>query len=309
MTKRDFLTTGDVSAAEWQALIRQAAAYKRNRRLDRGRLSGKTVALVFQKPSMRTRAAFEVAVTHLGGSVMSLGKDEIQLGYREPVKDAARVLSRYVDAIVVRTFAHRDAEEFAAYSTVPVINGLSDLHHPCQALADWLTIQEHFGRLKGLQVAYVGDGNNVLHSLVEGACALGVSVRVATPKGYEPDAAIWRRASSRMPKGSSLSLGHDPAAAVRGADVVYTDVWVSMGQELERQKRLRAFAGFQVNDALLSRAKPGCRVLHCLPAHRDEEITNAVMEGRRSLVFDQAENRLHAHKAILALLLAKGKNR
>ena len=305
MKKQDFLTVGDVTPQEWRALLRLAADCKRVRTLGRGWLAGRIVALVFQKPSMCTRAAFEVAVVQLGGHVMSLGKEEIQLGQREPIKDAARVLSRYVDALVVRTFAHRDAEEFAAFATVPVINGLSDRHHPCQALADWLTIGEAFGGLRGLQVAYVGDGNNVLHSFAEGAAALGVRLRVATPRGYEPDRTVWRRVAARRRSGAALTMGHDPAAAVRGADVVYTDVWTSMGQEAERAGRLRAFKGFQVNEALLKRAKPGCRVLHCLPAHRGEEITNAVMEGARSLVFDQAENRLHAHKAILMQLLGR----
>ncbi len=281
-----------------------AARMKRNRRLGAGSLQRKTVALVFQKPSMRTRVSFEVAAQQLGGSAIYLGQDDIQLGRREMSRDVARALSRYVDVIVVRTFSHEDVEEFARHSRCPVINGLSDLAHPCQALADLLTMQEHFGKLKGLRLAYVGDGNNVLHSLVQGCAMLGVKVSVATPKGYAPHAAAWKAAARQAKQhGVSLTAGIDPRAAVRGADVIYTDVWVSMGQEQERAKRLRAFKAYQVNGKLLALAKPGCRVMHCLPAHRGEEITDEVMESRRSLIFDQAENRLHAQKALLAFLL------
>jgi ornithine carbamoyltransferase len=212
-----------------------------------------------------------------------------------------------VDAIVLRTFGHRDAEEFAALATVPVINGLSDLVHPCQALADLLTMQEHFKRLQRLRVAYVGDGNNVLHSLVEGAAMLGMRVSVATPPGYRPDAAVWRRAAKEAAaRGGALEWSDDPKRAMRGADVAYTDVWVSMGQEAERAARLRAFRGYQINRALLRQAKPGCRIMHCLPAHRGEEIADEVMESPRSLIFDQAENRLHAQKALLVRLLGRG---
>ena len=301
-----FLTLADLSEAELRAVFRAAARVKRDRATGAGTLRGKTVALVFQKPSMRTRVAFEVAVLELGGSVIYLGQDDIQLGQREPIKDVARVLSRYVHGIVVRTFSHRDAEEFAAYAGVPVINGLSDLVHPCQALADLFTIEEHCGRLKGVRLAYVGDGNNVLHSLVEGAAVLGVNVAVATPSGYRPDAAIWKTAAQRAKAhGSSLQWGTDPRAAVRGADIVYTDVWVSMGQERERAKRLKAFRPYQVNRALLKHAKPGCRIMHCLPAHRGEEITDDAMESRHSLILEQAENRLHVQKALLMLLFQR----
>jgi ornithine carbamoyltransferase len=234
-----------------------------------------------------------------------LGQEDIQLGQREPIKDVARVLSRYVDAIVARTFAHRDVEEFAAYARVPVINGLSDLLHPCQAVADLLTIQESFGRLKGVRLAYVGDGNNVLHSLLEGCAMLGVHLRVATPRAYRPDPAIWRRAERRAKAhGASLRWDREPRAAVGGADVVYTDVWVSMGKEREVAARRKAFAGYQLTRALLRGATPGCKVMHCLPAHRGEEIAEDVMESPRSLIFEQAENRLHAQKALLAFFLA-----
>ncbi len=302
---RHFLTIPDLQVNELQRLLKLAAQVKRDRAHGAGALRHRTVALVFQKPSMRTRAAFEVAVLQLGGSVIYLGQDDIQLGQREPIRDVAQALSRYVDGIVVRTFAHRDAEEFAAHSRVPVINGLSDLVHPCQALADLLTIQEQFGGLKkGLRVAYVGDGNNVLHSFIEGCAMLGVHVAVATPGGYRPAGAIWK-AADRQAKahGASLRWVTDPRKAIVGADVVYTDVWVSMGQERERAKRLKGFRPYQVNRKLLAAAKPGCRVMHCLPAHRGEEITADVMESSRSLIFEQAENRLHVQKALLLMLL------
>ena len=304
MMARDFLTITDLGEPKLRRLFRAAARFKRRRTAGRRALAGKTVALVFQKPSMRTRVAFEVAVLQLGGSVIYLGQEDIQLGQREPVKDVARVLSRYVDGIVVRTFAHTNAEEFAAYASVPVINGLSDLVHPCQALADLFTLRERFGRLKGLRLAYVGDGNNVLHSLVEGCAMLGVHVTVATPSRYRPDASIWKAAVRRArARGTSVRWEADPRAAVRGADVVYTDVWVSMGQERERAKRLRTFGAYQLNQALLKHVPSGCRIMHCLPAHRGEEITDEVMESPRSLIFDQAENRLHVQKALLLMLL------
>ena len=310
MMVRHFLTITDLSAGELRQLLHTALRMKRRRALGAGRLSGKTVALVFQKPSMRTRVAFEVAVLQLGGSVVYLGQDDIQLGQREPVKDVARVLSRYVDAIVVRTFGHHHAQEFAAYASIPVVNGLSDLLHPCQALADLMTLQEHFGRLAGLEVAYVGDGNNVLHSLLHGCSMLGVHVRVATPSHYRPDQTIWK-AATRLAAASQATLRWtaDPREAVRGADVVYTDVWVSMGQEAQGSARRKAFDGYQVNRTLLRAAKPGCRIMHCLPAHRGEEIADDVMESGRSIIFDQAENRLHAHKALLVFLLGKGSAR
>ena len=301
---RDFLQVTDLSRAELAALLRQAARCKRNRRLGQRALAGKTVALVFQKPSMRTRVAFEVAVLQLGGTVVYLGQDDIQLGRREPVKDVARVLSRYVDAIVVRTFAHQDAMDFARYADIPVINGLSDLMHPCQALADLLTVQEAFGRLQGITVAYIGDGNNVLHSLVETCALTGVHLTAATPAAYRPDARVWRNAQRlARASGSRVRWTTNPKEAVRGADVLYADVWVSMGQEAQRRRKLQAFRRYQLNDALLKLAAPRARVMHCLPAHRGEEITDSVMEHRRSVIFDQAENRLHVQKALLLMLL------
>jgi ornithine carbamoyltransferase len=305
-TARHFLTLTDLSERELGSLLREAASAKRQRSRGSSSLDGKVVALVFQKPSMRTRVAFEVAVLQLGGSVVYLGQEDIQLGQREPIKDVARVLSRYVDAIVARTFAHSDVLEFARYASIPVINGLSDLVHPCQALADLFTMQEHFGRLKGLTLAYIGDGNNVLHSLVEGCGMTGVAVRAATPAAYRPDRAIWASAKRLAERhGTSLRWTSDPREAVREADVVYTDVWVSMGKETERATRSRAFRPYQLNEALLRRAKPGCRIMHCLPAHRGEEITETVMESPRSLIFEQAENRLHVQKALLTFLMGK----
>ena len=301
---RHFLTISDLSVEELRRILQRAQELKRGRGRHPQVLKGKIIALVFQKPSMRTRVAFEVAVLELGGSVVYLGQEDIQLGQREPVKDVARVLSRYVHGIVLRTFGHANAEEFARAASVPVINGLSDLVHPCQALADVMTMQEACGRLQGLKVAYVGDGNNVLHSLVEACARLGVSVSVAAPRGYAPDPTIWKAAGREAKRhGAALTLGTEPKQAVRGAEIVYTDVWVSMGQENERARRLKAFKGYQINAALLKLAKSGCKVLHCLPAHRGEEITDEVMEGRQSLVVDQAENRLHAHKALLEFLI------
>ena len=304
---RHFLTITDLREAELGELLRLTARCKRHRTYGAHRLDGKTIALVFQKPSTRTRVASEVAVVQLGGSVIYLGQDDIQLGQREPVKDVARILSRYVDGMIIRTFAHRDAEEFAAHAGRPVINGLSDLVHPCQALADLFTVQEAFGRLRGLTVAYVGDGNNVLHSLMQGAAMTGVTVSVSTPARYRPNPTLWAAAARRAKAhGAALRWEADPRRAVRGADVVYTDVWVSMGQEAQRAKRLRAFRPYQVNRQLLRHAAPGCKILHCLPAHRGEEITEEIMESDRSLIFEQAENRLHVHKALLLWLLGRG---
>jgi len=297
-----FLTLADLKGADVRELLRTAASLKRRPAAGRRRLSGKVVALVFQKPSLRTRVSFEVAARQLGGSAIYLGPDDSQLNLREPVKDVARTLSRYVDALVVRTFRHEDVEECARYASIPVINGLSDLHHPCQALADLFTLQERFGRLNGLTLAYIGDGNNVLHSLIQGAAMFGIRLRVATPDGYAPQATVWNQATRGGEGTLELMLGK-PGAAVRGADVIYTDVWTSMGQERQRQARVKAFRGFQVTRKLLEQAARGCVVLHCLPAHRGEEITDEVLESSRSLVFQQAENRLHVQKALLWWLL------
>ncbi|MBI3087754.1 MAG: ornithine carbamoyltransferase [Candidatus Omnitrophica bacterium] len=303
MTPHHFLSIADLSERQLRACLRLAARCKRNPRLGARALEGRVLALVFQKPSVRTRVSFEVAVRQLGGSAMYLGPDDAQLGTREPIKDVARTLSRYVDGIIVRTFRHSQVEEFARYASVPVINGLSELHHPCQALADLFTMQERFGGLKGRTVSYVGDGNNVLHSLAQAAAILGLHLRVATPDGYRPNRRIWRETARRAARrGARLAWVASPQDAARGADVLYTDVWTSMGQERERAARLKAFRRFQVNRRLLSEAARGCIVMHCLPAHRGEEITEDVLESRQSVVFDQAENRLHAQKALLMMV-------
>lgn len=306
--KKDFLTLASLTAGELRGVLGLAATCKRSPTSHARVLSGKTLALVFQKPSVRTRVSFEVAIRQLGGSAIYLGPEDAYLGTREPTKDVARTLARYVDAIVVRTFSHTDVDAFARYAAVPVINGLSDQHHPCQALADLFTIRERCGRLRGTTLAYVGDGNNVLHSLAEGAGLLGMSLRVATPARYRPQTAIWHQAVRLGRRsGARLTWCDDPRQAAAGADVIYTDVWTSMGYERERAVRRKVFRGFQVNRALLSQAKRGCLVMHCLPAHRGEEIAEDVFEGSRSVVFDQAENRLHVQKALLLTLLGKGR--
>ncbi len=305
---RDFLMVSDFTSEELARCLRLAGRCKRTPTLGHSACAGKTLAMVFQKPSLRTRVSFEVAARQLGGSSLYLGPHEVQLGTREPIKDVARTLSRYVDGLVIRSFRHQDVEEFAQYASVPVINGLSDLHHPCQALADLLTVQERFGRLRGVSLSYLGDGNNVLHSLAQAASALGVHLRVATPSRYRPQPAIWDQAVRQAKRhGATLSWGNDPKAAVRKADVIYTDVWASMGDEHEHGIRRKAFRGFQLTGDLLRLARPRCIVMHCLPAHRGEEIATEVLDGPRSVVFEQAENRLHAQKALLMLLFGGAK--
>jgi len=296
---------GDLSGEEIRTILELAAQIKRERlsRRTHAVLQGRSIALVFEKPSLRTRVTFEVAMHELGGFSVYLGAAEIGLGQRETVGDVARNLSRWVDGIVARTFAHRTVEELASSAQVPVVNALSDREHPCQVLADLLTIQEKFGTFRGVTVAWVGDGNNVCHSLLLGGAKVGLTVRVATPEGYAPDPAIVAAAREEARRtGAEIQLVHRPAEAVRGAHVVYTDVWTSMGQEAEREERRRAFVGFQVNRDLLA-ASPDALVMHCLPPHRGEEIAAGVRDGPQSVVLDQAENRLHAQKAPLALLL------
>ncbi|WP_029459919.1 ornithine carbamoyltransferase [Solidesulfovibrio alcoholivorans] len=297
-----FLTILDFSRDEAAALLDRAAAMKaadyRSNLLD-----GKTCILVFEKASTRTRVSFEVAVRHLGGWPIFMTQNDSQLGRDEPIRDTARVLSRYADALIVRTFGHHKLEELAASGSIPVVNALSDEYHPCQIMADLLTMREHSGRLDGLTVAFVGDGNNIAHSLINAAARFPLRVVVAAPKGYEPLPAVVERARS---EGADVVVVNDPKEAARGAHYLYTDVWASMGQEDEREKRAKAFAGFQINDALLAVAAPGAKVLHCLPAHRGEEITDAVMEGPASIVWDEAENRLHVQKAILEWIFTKG---
>jgi ornithine carbamoyltransferase len=268
-------------------------------------LQGKVLGMVFEKPSLRTRVSFEVAMLHLGGSALYLSPAEIQLGKRESVADVARVLSRYVQGIMARVFAHRHIEQLAAYADVPVINGLSDFNHPCQALGDLFTAWEKLGTLESRKLVFVGDGNNVANSLLFACTKLGMDVTVASPPGYEPHPGVVQLAASfASESGSRVEIGNVPAQAVEGADVIYTDVWASMGQEAEAEERQARFVGFQVNEDLVARAKPEVLVMHCLPAHRGQEITDAVADGPHSVLFDEAENRLHAQKAILARLMA-----
>ena len=304
--KKDFVSLADLTAGEIEELIAQAMALKAQ--WQRGGnapiLAGRVLGMIFQKPSLRTRVSFEMAMHHLGGHAMYLSPNEIGLGQRESVADVARVLSRYVDGIMARVFAHDHVLELARYSRVPVINGLSDFSHPCQGLADLLTIREKLGRLKGVTLAYVGDGNNVLTSLLFGGTKVGMRVVAANPPGYAPAAEVLEQARRfAAASGGSVEVTVDPQAGVRGADVIYTDVWTSMGQEEEREERLRVFPPYQVNARLVAQAAPGVIVMHCLPAHRGEEITDEVVDGPHSVVFDQAENRMHAQKAIVARLL------
>jgi len=302
---KDFLSIADLDAPSLRHLLDLAADFKRRRGQGaiETSLAGKTLALVFQKPSLRTRVSFEVAMSELGGTSLYLSPQEIQLGERESVADAARVLSRYVHGIVARTFRHEDVVELAAAASVPVINGLSDFEHPCQILADLMTLREHLGTLEGRTLAYVGDGNNVATSLMLAAPLAGLGLRVATPLGYEPAEEVSRMALQRAEQNSvEMRLLNDPCAAVRDVDAVYTDAWFSMGQEGERELRRPAFAPFQINRELLGVARAGAVVLHCLPAHRGEEISDEVLDGPQSVVLDQAENRLHAQKAVLSAL-------
>ncbi|MFB6354399.1 MAG: ornithine carbamoyltransferase [Halobacteriales archaeon] len=264
------------------------------------RLPDRTLAMLFEKPSTRTRISFETGMTRLGGHALMLAPEHTQLGRGEPLSDTARVLSRYVDAVMVRTGPHETVAELAAHATVPIVNGLTDDAHPCQTLADLLTIREAFGGFADVSAAWVGDGNNVAQSFAVGAAMVGLDLTVATPPGYELDETVLERAADHP---GTVETTHDPAAAVAGADVVYTDVWVSMGQDAERERRLADFEGFQVNAELLERAAPDARVLHCLPAHRGEEITEAVLLSDASLVWDQAENRMHAQNGLLVWLL------
>lgn len=300
--ERDFICLNDFSCEElyFYLHIAQHIKYRTKIGLFSSVLRNKNLAMIFQKPSLRTRTSFQIGMGQLGGSALYISPDEIQLGKRESTKDVACVLSGYVDGIMARVFSHEDILNLAEHANVPVINGLSDLLHPCQALADYLTILEHFGRIQGLTLCYVGDGNNVCHSLMYGASKFGVNMKVACPKGYEPDKKVQKEA---VANGLSLTITNDPIEGVCGADIVYTDTWTSMGQEKEHDKRLRAFIDFQLSSELLAHAKDDHIVMHCLPAHRGEEITDEVMDGPHSVVYEEAENRLHAQKAILALNL------
>jgi ornithine carbamoyltransferase len=299
---RDCLTLAEFSPEEILLTLDEAQKLKalRRSRIPFRPLFGRTLAMVFQKPSNRTRVSFEVGMYQLGGHALPLSPQELQIGKRETPSDTGRVLARYIDAIMVRTFDHEDLEELAAAADVPVINGLSDLHHPCQALADLLTIREEVGGLESVKVAYVGDGNNVAHSLALGCALTGTTLTIAHPEGHAPSAGVVQLAAKL---GVPPALTQDPHEAAAGAQVVYTDVWASMGQEAEAEERKRKFVPYQVNEELMSLAAPDAIFLHCLPAHRGEEVTSGVIDGPQSRVFDQAENRLHAQKALLYLLV------
>ena len=301
--KRDFLALSDLDPDELASVVALAARLKRG---DRGAgsdarlpLEGRSIGLIFAKSSTRTRVSFEVGAFQLGAHSVFLSMRDIQLGRGEPMRDTARVLSRYLDAMVIRTHSHQDAEELARYATVPVINGLTDLLHPCQVLADLLTVQESLGTWQGKIVAWVGDGNNVANAWIDAAGLLGFELRLACPEGYEPDRKTFERNAAR----TRIVMTEEPEEAVTGAHVVNTDVWSSMGQEEQAEQRRKAFEGYTVTTALMDRAAPDAIFLHCLPAHRGEEVEEAVLEGPRSRVWDQAENRLHVQKALLAVLV------
>jgi ornithine carbamoyltransferase len=303
---RDFLRVNDWSADELRSVLDLADSLKAMQKVREPhvRLAGRTVGLVFDKPSTRTRVSFGVGIAQLGAVGLPLSEGQLHLGRGEPISDTARILSLYLDAIVIRTFRQADVDELAAAAEVPVINGLTDEFHPCQALADVMTIRERFGTLEGIRVAYLGDGNNVCHSLMVACAKLGVEFVAATPVGYEPSAevAAWALAAAAE-SGGSVSLVRDPRAAAAGADVLYTDVWTSMGQEDESERRLRDLRGYTIDRDVVSLASDRAIVMHCLPAHRGEEITADILEGPRSAVWDQAENRLHTQKALMALVI------
>ncbi|MBI5624524.1 MAG: ornithine carbamoyltransferase [Elusimicrobia bacterium] len=306
-TRKDLVTLSDCSTAEIQSWFDLALKIKGERKAGKTHrhLAGKNLAMIFQKPSTRTRVSFEMGMRQLGGHGMYLSGNDMQLGRGETIADTARVLSRYVDGIMARVFAHSDIEALAKYAAVPVINGLSDYSHPCQGLADYLTVLEHKGKLKGLTLAYVGDGNNVAHSLMFGGAKLGVNVVCVVPKGYEPDAKVLAQSSDDARKNRARIEVTNELSGVLGADVIYTDVWASMGQEKEHEERVRIFKPYQVNAALMAMTgKSDTLFMHCLPAHRGEEVTDEVVDSADSVVFDQAENRLHAQKAVLVSLMA-----
>jgi ornithine carbamoyltransferase len=303
---RDFLRINDWASEELLVVLELGDRLKarQRERVDHRHLEGRTLGMIFQKPSTRTRVSFEVGMFQLGGSALYLAAADLQLGRGETIKDTATVLSRYLDGIMIRTFAQADVDELAEYADIPVVNGLTDEFHPCQALADVMTIRERLGTFEDVRVAYLGDGNNVCHSLMVACAKLGMHFVAATAEGYEPDGEVvgWAEAAA-ADSGGSVKLGHDPRAAAESADVLYTDVWTSMGQDEERERRLGDLADFQINDGLVGLASERAIVLHCLPAHYGEEITEPVLYGPNSAAWDQAENRLHAQKALLALLI------
>ena len=304
---RDFLSLLDYTTEDLQYFLEVADYLKAEHKAGRPTpyLQGKTMGLIFEKSSTRTRVSFEAGIYYLGGQGLFLSSNDLQIGRGEPIKDSARVLSRFLNGLMIRTFSHDIVLELAQYADIPVINGLTDLLHPCQVLADLQTIREHKGKLAGLKLAFIGDGNNMAHSLMNGGARMGMHVAVACPDGYQPDAAVLAQAQAvAKESGGSVAVLADPMAAAAGADVIYTDVWASMGQEAEKAEREKIFGGvYQVNDELMAAANPGAMVLHCLPAHRGEEITEAVFEAHPE-IFDEAENRLYAQMAVMALLLA-----
>ena len=301
LSKTNFLSSADLKSNQILSLFELAKQLKiGNRRID---LGNRVLGLIFKKASTRTRVSFQVAMARLGGQTVDLNPQVTQLGRGEPIKDTARVLSRYCDVLAIRTFSQQELEEYAAWSSIPVINALTDLEHPCQALADYLTIQEKFGKLKGINLTYIGDGNNVANSLMICGAMLGVNVRICSPRGFEADSNILKKAKSLCEFGSKISICNDPSNAVKEAQVIYTDVWASMGQEQEQLKRKEIFETYRVDQKLIDLAEEEVILLHCLPAHRGEEITEEAMESKKSYVFDQAENRLHVQQALLAVQL------
>lgn len=302
---RDFISLADYTYDEIWYLLKLAKELKEKQKkgIEHKYLTGKTLAMIFQKASTRTRVSFEAAMYHLGGLGMFLSKNDLQIGRGEPIQDTARVLARYCDGILIRTFSHQEVLDLAYYADVPVINGLTDDYHPTQVLADLLTVWEHKGTIEGLKLAYIGDGNNVAHSLMLAGAIMGLEVAVAAPEGYRPNPQVLAKARSLAKDEQKIQVVTKPQDAVKDAQVLYTDVWASMGQEAEFQARKAVLGEYQINKELLSYADQEAIVLHCLPAHRGEEITDEVMEGPQSVVFDEAENRLHAHKAILAALI------
>lgn len=299
--KRDFLRVKDLSSEEIFQIIKRAIDLKSGKDSFKCPLIGRSIGLIFEKASTRTRVSFEVGIYQLGANSIYMNPNEIQIGRGETIHDTAKVLSRYLDAIIIRTFEHEKVVEFSKYASVPVINALTDMHHPCQALSDLMTIFEKKNGFEGVKIAYVGDGNNVAHSLIEGSAISGMKMTVATPEGYEPDHEVLNEA--RLIAKNEIILMRDPFEAVKDADVVYTDVWVSMGQEKYSETKKERFRDYQLNNKLLSYAKKDAIVLHCMPAHRGEEITDDVIDGPQSVIFDQAENRLHSQKALLEFLL------
>jgi ornithine carbamoyltransferase len=305
---KDFLALSQFTKSELNAIFTLTRELKQKQKqgVEHHLLKGKSLAMIFEKSSTRTRVSFEVGMYQLGGHPLFISTKDSQMGRGEPIKDTARVMARYCDGIMIRTYGQEIVEEFASYASVPVINGLTDLHHPCQIMADLFTVIEHRGSYEGLKIAWVGDGNNMANTWIEAAAIFGFDLALACPKGYEPDARVMEWAMKNKTT-AKIVLTDDPQEAVKGADVVNTDVWASMGQEAEQKKREKDFVGYQLNEALLDLAKGNCMVLHCLPAHRGEEITDQVIEGPHSAVWDEAENRLHVQKAILATLMGSAR--